>query len=121
MMATQQTPKKQVIMKRLLLAMLLLITATQGFSQTKGISYQAVILSPQAQEIPGVNAQGNILANTAISIQFTVINSSNNEEYHEKHSTRTDSYGMINLLIGNGTPTGSNDFSDILWNGTVKK
>ena len=50
-------------MKRVLL--ILLITAFQGFSQTQGISYQAVILSPTAQEIPGVNAQGNILANSA--------------------------------------------------------
>ena len=48
-------------MKRLLLLILLMLAVFQGFSQTEGISYQAVILSPEAQEIPGVNAQGNIL------------------------------------------------------------
>lgn len=108
-------------MKRLLLLMLLLITAFQGFSQTRGISYQAVILSPNAQEIPGANAQGNILANSAVSIQFTIVNASGSEEFREYHKTNTDRYGMINLLIGNGTPTSSNDFSDIFWDGTTKK
>jgi hypothetical protein len=38
----------------------------QGYSQTKGISYQAVILNPNEQEIPGEDAQGNILANSAV-------------------------------------------------------
>ena len=108
-------------MKRLLLIMLLLLTAFQGFSQTKGISYQAVILNPNPQQLPGQNAENNILANSAVSIQFTIVNASGTEEYQEKHSTRTDRYGMINLLIGTGTPTSSNDFSDIFWNGTTKK
>ena len=108
-------------MKRLLLLTLLLVTVFQGFSQTKGISYQAVILNPQEQEIPGTNVQGNILANSAVAIQFTVVNESGSEEYQEQHSTRTDKYGMINLLIGTGTPTSSNDFADVFWDGTTKK
>lgn len=108
-------------MKRILLLMAFMAMAFQGFSQTKGISYQAVILNPNPQEIPGANAQGNILANSAVSIEFSIINSSGTEEYQEKHSTRTDRYGMINLLIGNGTPTGSKDFTDIKWLGTTKK
>ena len=100
--------------------MLLLITVFQSFSQTKGISYQAVILNPQEQELPGVNAQGNILANSAVSIQFTIVNASGTEEYREKHSTNTDRYGMINLLIGAGTPISGNNFADIFWDGTSK-
>ena len=107
-------------MKRLLL-MLLLITVFQGFSQTKGISYQAVILNPNPQELPGVSAQGNVLPNSVVTIQFTIVNATGTEEYQEKHSTLTDRYGMINLLIGTGSSTGSNDFADILWNGTTKK
>jgi len=108
-------------MKRVLLIIMFMLALFQGFSQTKGISYQAVILSPTAQELPGENAEGNILANSAVSIQFTVVNATGNEEYQEKHSTRTDRYGMINLLIGTGSSTGSNDFADIVWNGTTKK
>ena len=108
-------------MKKLLLLSALMLTILQGISQTKGISYQAVILNPQAQEIPGENAQGNILANTSVGIQFTISDGSGNEQYQESHSTSTDIYGMINVLIGNGSPTGSQDFSDIVWNGTIKK
>ena len=73
-------------MKRLLLLLLLLVSVFQSFSQTKGISYQAVILNPNPQEIPGVNTQNNILANTAITIQFTVVNESGTEEYQEQHT-----------------------------------
>jgi len=108
-------------MKRLLPLLLLLLTALQGFSQTKGISYQAVILSPEAQEIPGVNAQGNILANSTVSIQFTIVNAVGIEEYQEYQTTNTDKYGMINLLIGTGIITSSNDFTDIFWDGNTKK
>jgi uncharacterized protein (TIGR02145 family) len=107
-------------MKRLLLAILLL-TGFQGFSQTKGISYQAVILSPSDQELPGQNAAGNILANTAVSIQFTIVNAAAGKEFQEFHRTSTDGYGMINLLIGTGTSTGSVKFPDIVWDGTIKK
>jgi hypothetical protein len=107
-------------MKRLLL-LVLLLTGFQGFSQTRGISYQAVILSPSDQELPGENAAGNILANTAVSIQFTIVNASAGEEFKEYHRTSTDGYGMINLLIGTGTSTGSSEFTDIVWDGTLKK
>ncbi|MFT5215511.1 MAG: hypothetical protein ACI83H_000627, partial [Glaciecola sp.] len=107
-------------MKKLLL-LLFLITVYQGFSQTKGISYQAVILNPTAQELPGENAEGNILANTAVSIEFTVVNASGSEEFQEYHQTSTDSYGMINLLIGSGSPTSNNDFTDIVWDGNTKR
>ncbi|SNR34187.1 DUF1566 domain-containing protein [Lutibacter flavus] len=108
-------------MKRLLLLMLLIVTVFQGFSQTKGISYQAVILNPNPQELPGQNAQNNILVNSAVSIQFTVVNASGTEEYQEQHNTSTDKYGMINLLIGTGSPTSSADFTDIFWDGITKK
>ena len=96
-------------MKKLLFLILLLVNVFQGFSQTKGISYQAVILNP------------DILVNTTVTIQFTFVNDSGTEEYQEQHITTTDKYGMINLLIGTGTSISSNNFSDILWNGTVKK
>jgi hypothetical protein len=39
------------------------------------------------------------LANSAVSIQFTIVNAAGSEEYQEQHNTRTDRYGMINLVI----------------------
>ena len=107
-------------MKRLLLLMLLLVAVFQGYSQTQGISYQAVILNPNTQELPGVDVQGNILANTTVGIQFTITDASGNEEYQESHSTSTDMYGMINLLIGTGNITSDISFLEIVWNGTSK-
>ncbi|MCF6169101.1 hypothetical protein, partial [Lutibacter sp.] len=108
-------------MKRILLLFVFLFILIQGYSQTKGISYQAVILNPNEQLIPGENAQGNILANSQVVIQFTIIGTSSNEEYQEYHATSTDKYGMINLLIGSGTVTSINSFSDIVWDGNSKK
>ncbi|UMB54380.1 hypothetical protein MKD41_02600 [Lutibacter sp. A64] len=108
-------------MKRILLLLVLLVTMFQSFSQTKGISYQAVILNPQPQELPGQNAENNILANSTVSIQFTIVNASGTEEYQEQHSTTTDKYGMLNLLIGTGSPTSGTSFTDVFWDGATKK
>ena len=108
-------------MKRIAFSVMFMLTLVQGYSQTKGISYQAVILNPDDREIPGVDAQNTILANTPVVIQFTILDASNNEEYQEYHNTTTDIYGMLNLLIGSGTTTSINDFTDIVWDGTTKK
>ena len=105
------------MIKKLLPLILLLVLVFQGFSQTEGISYQAVILNPNSETA----SEDNVLANSDIVIQFTIINENENEEYQEKHSTSTDKYGMINLLIGNGTPISSANFSDIIWDGASKK
>jgi hypothetical protein len=53
--------------------------------------------------------------------RLTIVNAAGSEEYQEQHNTRTDRYGMINLVIGAGEQTSSNNFVDILWNGTAKK
>jgi hypothetical protein len=99
-------------MKKLLFVLILLTTTIHGFSQTKGISYQAVILNP--------NNQSDILVNTAISVQFTIVNVVGAEQYQETHDTSTDKYGMINLLIGDGFPK-IGSFTNIVWDGTTKK
>ncbi|WP_100615042.1 hypothetical protein [Confluentibacter citreus] len=108
-------------MKKIILLLLLIVASLQGFSQTPGISYQAVILNPNEKELPGANAQTSILANRIVVVRFTIINDSNNSEYQEYHQTKTDAYGMINLLIGHGTRIGSSYFGDIVWGGFSKK
>ncbi|SFZ93256.1 hypothetical protein SAMN05428642_10323 [Flaviramulus basaltis] len=108
-------------MKKIILLLLFIVCSFQGFSQTPGISYQAVILNPNTKELPGANAQASILANSKVLVQFTIINENNNQEYQEYHKTSTDVYGMINLLIGHGTTTSSYNFDDIIWNGFSKK
>ena len=108
-------------MKKILFLLLLVVSALQGFSQTLGISYQGVILNPVSTEVPGLDVQSSVLVDSAVTIQFTIVNESGTQEYKEQHNTSTDSGGMIYLLIGSGIATGGTGFTDIIWNGTTKK
>lgn len=107
-------------MKRILFTLLLAFTGLNALAQTDGLSYQAVIIDPDVQELPGQNISGNVLPNTDIEMRFTVFDASGNLDYAEVHSTRTDAYGMINLIIGKGTSIGGNPFTSIQWDGTPK-
>lgn len=104
------------MMKKILI-ILLFFTSLAVNAQTNGISYQAVIVGPDNQELPGVDAQGNILPDTMISIRFTIIDANNATEYQEVQTTNTDQYGRINLLIGEVNPDA---FAEISWDGTSK-
>ena len=104
-------------MKKILSIALLLFASIAMYAQTDGISYQAVIIDPNGQEIPGVDVEGNILPHATISIRFTILDENNNEIYQEVQTTNTDQYGMINLLIGQGD---IEEFTKIEWDGTFK-
>ncbi|MFA6401298.1 MAG: hypothetical protein WCX31_06690 [Salinivirgaceae bacterium] len=104
-------------MKQLYLLIASLLFTVSVFSQKHGISYQAVIIDPNAQEIPGVDKEGNILPNTQIAIRFTILDATNAEEFTEVQITNTDRYGMINLIIGHEN---FDDFTRISWDGTQK-
>ena len=103
-------------MKNLILA-LFVLASLNLVAQTNGISYQAVIVGPDNQELPGVDAEGNILPNATIAIRFTILDANNIAEYQEVQTTNTDQYGRINLLIGQMDPDG---FAKISWDGTNK-
>ena len=98
----------------------MLFISAATFAQTDGISYQAVILNPNSQELPGVDASGTILPNTPISIRFTITNENGGVDYQEIQNTTTDYFGMINLFIGEGNQTGGEIFTEINWDGTPK-
>ena len=87
------------------------------FAQTDGISYQAVIIGPDKQELPGVDAEGNIFPDAAIAVRFTILDETNNVEYQEVQTTNTDAFGRINLLIGSVNP---DEFMKISWDGSNK-
>jgi hypothetical protein len=106
-------------MRKLIVFALVLFSSIKLTAQTDGMSYQAVILNPKSQEIPGVNAAGNVFPNKALSVRFTITNSNNVVEYQEVHATSTDAYGMINLVIGKGFPS-LGVYTGILWDGTSK-
>jgi hypothetical protein len=94
----------------------LLLMCSFVFSQTNGITYQALILNPSAQQIPGVNDNNAPLANKAICLQFAILDYNGQIEYSETMQTTTDAYGMVNLIIGTGNRNAgyAETFSDIL-------
>lgn len=111
--------QKSIAMKIFLSTSLFLIASLTVWAQTDGISYQAVILDPNPREIPGVDFRGGILPNATIVVRFTILDQNNKEEYQEVQTTKTDAYGMINLIIGKGDPVnlGVGDFTLIDWDG----
>ncbi|HEY6142354.1 MAG TPA: hypothetical protein VIV55_02845, partial [Flavobacterium sp.] len=104
-------------MKKILI--LALFLSLNLFAQTDGISYQAVILNPDAQGIPGKDPVGNIIANKPLSVRFTITNGVGTSIFQEVHTTKTDAYGMINLVIGHGSSV-SGVFTEIVWDGKEK-
>ncbi|WP_223033897.1 hypothetical protein [Hanstruepera marina] len=102
-------------MKKLALLFVCCFITLLGFSQTDGISYQAVIIDNNPQEIPGVDIPSNNLPNVPLQVQFSIIDNNGSVEYQEIHSTTTDAYGMIHLMIGQGQ-TVINSFNQIYWN-----
>lgn len=89
------------------------------------ILFVTVIYVATAQNLPpnGINYQaiardinGNYLQNQIINVRFTVISNNINGTpvYQEVHSDTTNSSGLFNLIIGDGTAI-SGDFSTINW------
>lgn len=107
-------------MKKLCYILTCLFITTFGYAQTDAISYQAVILNPDAQQLPGNDVTGTILANTDITLRFTIINDNGFVEYKEIHNITTDGFGMVNLLIGEGTRTSDLRFTEVFWEGKPK-
>ena len=96
-------------MKKLLLILLFLPTLI--FAQVpQGVGYQGV----------ATDAAGFELINQSISIRASVISGSTTGtiEWQETHNTSTDTFGLFNLTIGQGTSTGNGSqtsFADITW------
>ena len=107
-------------MKKYLSLTFFLLTLA-SYSQT-GITYQAVILNPQGEELPGADNSRSPLINQIICLKFEIFNASNQLEYQETLVTSTDEFGMVNVVIGTGTPTGgtASSIGAVAWNGTPK-
>jgi len=105
-------------MKHILFFFSFLILSINAFAQTDGMTYQAVIIDNNPQEIPGVDIPANNLPNVPLTVRFSLLDSGNAIEYQETHETNTDSYGMINLVIGQGAQTSESNgaFNEIYWN-----
>ena len=104
-------------MKKVIFSLALLLTSSLlGYAQ-KGISYQAIILDPNPIEIPGQDITGQPFVNGAVSLKFRIYSSNLVQEFEEVHTTQTDAYGMVNVLVGS-VSTGA--FSSLVWDSKQK-
>lgn len=109
-------------MKRII-TLLVLLTTSLFYAQTTGITYQAVIYNPTGEILPGNNNQNAVLANKDICLRFSIKDATTNLEYQETQKVKTDEFGMVNVVIGQGGQIGgyASNFDAILWNSTTKK
>jgi hypothetical protein len=102
-------------MKKYLFSLIFLLVSFVGFSQ-KGLSYQAVVLDPNAIEVPGQDITGQPLVNGDVWIKFSIYNGSN-LQFEEVQKTRTDAYGLVNLMIGSVSTA---SFNALVWDASQK-
>jgi hypothetical protein len=76
-------------MKKIAL-LLFLFVSTVFYSQSRGISYQAIIYNPSGDIIPGVNNTNAPMPNKSICLQFSIIDENSLTEYQETITTTTD-------------------------------
>ncbi|MEY2636205.1 MAG: hypothetical protein RLZZ197_681 [Bacteroidota bacterium] len=102
-------------MKKYLFSLILVLVSYVGFSQ-KGLSYQAVILDPNAIEVPGQDITGQPLVNGDVWMKFSIYNGST-LQFEEVQKTRTDAYGLVNLMIGSVSTA---SFNALVWDASQK-
>ncbi len=109
-------------MKKLVILIFFINVLNISFSQQappQGINYQAIVYVPYSNQQVGVNSAGQIPANTKqVVVKFTLEEGNNGPViYEETHIDSTDQYGLLNSVIGTGTPTSSSPglFNQIDW------
>ena len=102
-------------MKKYLFTLVLIFVSYVGFAQ-KGISYQAIILDPNPIELPGQDITGQPLFKADVWVKFSIFSGST-LLFEELHKTKTDEYGLVNLIIGSISTT---SFNKLVWNSSQK-
>jgi len=64
------------------------------------------------------DADGNLYASQQVNFRVSIMQGST-VLYQETHGTQTNAYGLVNLMIGNGTPT-QGSMAAIDWGGAAK-
>ncbi|TDE07231.1 beta strand repeat-containing protein [Flavobacterium sandaracinum] len=108
-------------MKKIILFFMFFLCA-KSFAQTKGITYQALILNPSEGKVSSATNVNSPLVSKNICMLFKFVDEFSNVEYQEFIRTKTDPYGMVNLIIGSGTQTAgySTSFEKISWDSLEK-
>jgi hypothetical protein len=81
------------------------LTAVFAYAQVpQGINYQAAIR----------NSDGEVLSNQQIGLRMSILESNVTAVYEETHSVITNNFGLVTVVIGQGTAT-QGAFADIDW------
>ncbi|MGC6415313.1 MAG: hypothetical protein ACON5K_11470 [Bacteroidia bacterium] len=106
------------MMKNFILAIATFFVGTSLFGQTvpKGIAYQAVAINTEAQSVAGINPENTYWSNKDIQVRFTIYDQypGGTAQMVETHQTKTDKFGVFNLVIGQGQNV-SGDLFDVEW------
>ena len=104
------------------IALLLFIVTSTIYAQNSGITYQAVIYNPSIEILPGNNNPNVVLANKEICLRFSIIDAASSLEYQEVQKVKTDEFGMVNLVVGQGNQISgyAANFGAIVWNSSNK-
>lgn len=102
-------------MKNFFLPVLGLLLFCPLFAQQtvpQGINYQSIVRG----------ANGIPVSNTMLTLLFEIRTGALNGSvvYAEKHTISTNEFGLVNLVIGQGTPVGTDNFSTIKWSDEPK-
>ena len=110
-------------MKKIIASVIFSLISFLGISQTtqtKGISYQAVIIDPNPIELPGEDISMQPYVSKDVWIRFGIY-SGTSLQYEEIHKTKTDEFGLVNLVIGTGINTGkTSSIAYLNWDGATK-
>jgi hypothetical protein len=105
-------------MKRIISLAVICLSLVQLIAQNlpQGIAYQAVAVKDGPYSLAGQNPQAIYWSNKDIKVRFTIYEKypGGSTQYSEFHATKTDDYGVFNLIIGQGNPISGN-FIKIPW------
>ena len=105
-------------MKRIISLAVICLSLVQLIAQNlpQGIAYQAVAVKDGPYSLAGQNPQAIYWSDKEIQVRFTIYEKypGGSTQYSEFHATKTDDYGVFNLIIGQGNVI-SGDFPKIPW------
>ena len=109
-------------MKKIIASLFLLFLANSFYGQNKGITYQAVIYSPDAIVLPGQDNMLAPLTSQEVCMRFSFLDEGLTSEYEETITVITDGFGMVNLTLGQAAQSGgyASGFEEMTWDGTSK-
>ena len=109
-------------MKKIIASLFLLFLANSFYGQNKGITYQAVIYSPDAIVLPGQDNMLAPLTSQEVCMRFSFLDEGLTSEYEETITVITDDFGMVNLTLGQAAQSGgyASGFEEMTWDGTSK-